>query len=142
MLKKVDFFKTKKSFLIEKKSSNKNTKFYDIKKKDYSNKLYVEGHFESEQYFINYRNDLLNEFSFKNVSNFKNNIYYEMIKSSSENIVSISIRTNRFSEREGNKFRDISINNSNQFTRDTIEYVFRAIEKIQIKIPMLNFNME
>ena len=62
-----------------------------------------------------------------------------MIKSSSENIVSISIRTNRFSEREGNKFNITSINNSNQFIRDTIEYVFRAIKKIKLKIPNAKF---
>ena len=35
LLKKIDFFKTKKSFLIEKKTKNKNTNFYDIKKKNY-----------------------------------------------------------------------------------------------------------
>lgn len=139
ILKKVDFFKTKKSFLIEKKNKNKKTHFYDIKKDNYSDKLYVEGHFESELFFLKYRNHLLDEFSFKDDKNFRENKYYNMIKSSSENIVSISIRTNRFSERKGNKFNIISINNSNQFIRDTIEYVFRAIKKIKLKIPNAKF---
>ena len=139
IFKKVDFFKTKKSFLIEKKNKNKRTHFYDIKKDNYSDKLYVEGHFESELFFLKYRNHLLDEFSFKDEKNFKENRYYNMIKSSSENIVSISIRTNRFSEREGNKFNITSINNSNQFIRDTIEYVFRAIKKIKLKIPNAKF---
>ena len=139
ILKKIDFFKIKKSFLIEKKSINKNTKFYDIKKNNYSNNLYVEGHYESERYFLKYRNNLLDEFSFKNENNFKKNMYYEMIKSSSENIVSISIRTNRFSERDGNKFNIISKKNSSQFTRDTIEYVYRAIKKVKLKIPNAKF---
>tara|TARA_B100001057_G_C22109890_1_gene666559 strand:- start:90 stop:536 length:447 start_codon:yes stop_codon:yes gene_type:complete len=62
-----------------------------------------------------------------------------MIKSSSENIVSISIRTNRFSERDGNKFNIISKKNSSQFTRDTIEYVYRAIKKVKLKIPNAKF---
>ncbi len=139
ILKQIDFFKTKKSFLIEKKSLNKNTKFYDIKKKNYSNRLYVEGHYESEQYFLKHRNDLLKEFSFKNENNFKKNMYYEMIKSSSENIVSISIRTNRFSEREDNRFNNISKNKSSQFTHDTIEYVYRAIKNVKINIPNAKF---
>ena len=139
ILKKIDFFKIKKSFLIEKRSLNKNTKFYDIKKKDYSNKLYVEGHYESEQYFLKYRNDLLKEFSFKNENNYKKNMYYEIIKSSPKNIVSISIRTNRFSEREGNKFNNISKNKSIQFTQDTIEYVYRAINKVKMNIPNAKF---
>ena len=139
IFKKVDFFKTKKSFLIEKKNKNKRTHFYDIKKDNYSDKLYVEGHFESELFFLKYRNHLLDEFSFKDEKDFKENRYYNMIKSSSENIVSISIRTNRFSEREGNKFNITSINNSNQFIRDTIEYVFRAIKKIKLKIPNAKF---
>ena len=139
LLKKIDFFKTKKSFLIEKKIKNKKTNFYDIKKKNYSDKIYIEGHYESELYFIKYRDDLLKEFSFKNNKYFKENKYYNMIKSSSENIISISIRTNRFSEREGNKYNVVSINDSNQFTKDTIEYVYRAIKNVKLKIPNAKF---
>ena len=129
ILKKIDLLKKEKSFLIENTFQNKKTSFYDLKQNIYSQKLYVEGHYESEKYFIKYRDELLNEFSFKNENDFKNNKYYDLINKSFENIISISIRTNRFSEREGNKFNAESIDNSLKFTRDTIEYVYRAINE-------------
>ena len=65
---KCDFFKNKKSFLFESKDKNKFTKFSSIKLDNFSDQIYVDGNFESEKYFSDYRNDLLNEFSFKKLA--------------------------------------------------------------------------
>ena len=123
---------------MKKKIKNKKTNFYDIRKQNYSDKIYIEGHYESELYFINYRNDLLKEFSFKNEKYFKENKYYKMIKSSSENIISISIRTNRFSEREGINLTSLPLM-IQSIHKDTIEYVYRAIKDVELKIPNAKF---
>ena len=48
--KKIDFLRKKKKFLIEKKFNEKITSFEDYTKIDYSNKVYIEGYFESEKY--------------------------------------------------------------------------------------------
>ena len=52
---KCDFFKKKKSFLFESKDKNKFTKFSSIKLDNFSDQIYVDGNFESEKYFSDYR---------------------------------------------------------------------------------------
>ena len=133
-LKKVDLYNPKKNFLVEKKDDNKVTSFYNINFENLSNKIFIEGHYESEKYFLNYKNDLINEFTLKNNSNYENNHYFDLIKKNSNNIVSICVRTNRFSERIKNKYDADSIDKSIKFTKDTIDYIYRAITLIQKKI--------
>ena len=63
-----DKFLSKKNFIIEKRDNNKITSFYKINLDNsfLNNKIFLEGYFENEKYFLNYRNDLIKEFSFKN----------------------------------------------------------------------------
>ncbi len=127
---KYDFFKKKKSFLFEPKDKNKSTKFTYIKLDNFDNTLYIDGNFESEKYFFDYRKDLLNEFSFKN--NISNNKYLDVINN--HNVVSISIRQNRYSERKNNKYDQESINKSHDFVSATVDYIYQSIKFIKSKV--------
>jgi len=127
---KCDFFKKKKSFLFESKYKNKLTKFTSIKLDNFNDTFYVDGNFESEKYFLDYRKDLLNEFSFKN--NISNNKYQDFINK--HNVVSISVRQNRYSERIRNKFDQYSINKSQNFVAETVDYIYQSIKFIKSKV--------
>ena len=127
---KCDFFKKKKSFLFESKDKNKFTKFSSIKLDNFNDKIYIDGNFESEKYFLDYRNDLLNEFSFK--KDMSNNKYLDIIRK--HNVVSISVRQNRYSERMSNKFDQYSISKSQDFVAKTVDYIYQAIKLISSKV--------
>ena len=127
---KCDFFKKKKSFLFELKDKNKFTKFSSIKLDNFNDKIYIDGNFESEKYFSDYRNNLLNEFSFK--KDMSNNKYLDIIRK--HNVVSISIRQNRYSERMNNKFDQHSISKSQDFVAKTVDYIYQAIKFISSKV--------
>ena len=127
---KCEFFKKKKSFLFELKDKNKLTKFSSIKLDNFNDQIYIDGNFESEKYFSDYRNDLLNEFSFK--KDMSNNKYLDIIKK--HNVVSISIRQNRYSERMNNKFDQHSINKSQDFVAKTVDYIYQSIKFIKSKV--------
>jgi hypothetical protein len=129
---KLDYFRHKKSFLYEKKNIDKSTFFYPIDISNTNNIFYIDGNFESEKYFINVRDDLLNEFSFINNEKYSSNNYINKIKN--ENVVSLCIRQNRFSERLNNFSNPTSINKSNKFVRDTIDYIKKAETIIEQKI--------
>ena len=133
ILKKIDLFLPKKNFLIEQRSNFKQTKYYKYDTKQLSNKIYVEGYFESEQYFKQYKDELREEFKFKNSTSYKDNRYYNEILHNNK-IVSICVRQNRYSERTGNRDDKLSIIKSDKFTQDTIEYIFRAISICEKKI--------
>tara|TARA_B110000971_G_C19960532_1_gene477764 strand:+ start:371 stop:1279 length:909 start_codon:yes stop_codon:yes gene_type:complete len=130
---KIDKYKKHKEFLIEAKDTNKQTSYYDYHSNILLNKnTYLEGHFESEKYFINDRYDILNEFKLINENQFKNNKYLYGLRN--ENIVSICVRQNRFSERPSNKSNLQSIEKSKSFVKETIEYIKRAETLIESKI--------
>ena len=133
VLKKIDFFLPKKNFLIEQRNSFKQTKYYEYDTSQLSNKIYVEGFFESEQYFKQYKDELRNEFKLKDSTTYKNNKYYNDILHN-DKIVSICVRQNRYSERIGNRDDKLSIIRSDKFTQDTIEYIYRAISICEKKI--------
>ena len=134
ILKKIDLFSIKKKFIIEKVSKNKICKFDLINTNSLDDLVYIEGHYESEKYFLDYRHNLLNEFRFNVNIDLSNNFYYELIKKNHNNIVSICVRTNRFSERPGNENKDASIIKSENYVKDTIDYINRGIEFIKSKI--------
>ena len=128
---KCEFFKKKKSFLFEQKDKNKLTKFNPIKLDNFNNKIYIDGNFESEKYFLDYRNDLLNQFSFK-INLINDNKYLDIINK--HNVVSISVRQNRYSERINNKFDHYSISKSQDFVAKTVDYIYQAIKLISSKV--------
>ena len=127
ILIKLDKFRNYRSFILEKKDANKKTFFTKINLDNYSNKLFLEGHFESEKYFYEYKDDLKKIFKVKNNLLENNNLYMNDIKNN--NSVSICIRQNRYSE---GRFKNND--KSLKFTKDTIDYIHRAITYIKKKI--------
>jgi len=136
-LQKIDKFKNKKSFYIEHKNKEKitffNNKFLD---KNYDKNLYVEGHFESEKYFNDYHNEIINQFDFEFKDYYsKNNFYNEIVNSNS---ISICIRQNRFSE----KLRKINAEDlkiSENFKIEQTIYIKKAINFIKQKVSSPKF---
>jgi hypothetical protein len=93
---KIDLFKQNKSFFFEKRNKDKTTQYNQFNLNKLNKIFYVDGNFESEKYFIDYRNDLLNIFSLR--KKFYNNEYLKIINN--YNVVSICVRQHRFSERD------------------------------------------
>ena len=126
-LKKIDLFKKDKLFLIESINKNKLTKYNDTSNFNFSDKLYVEGYFESEKYFNNFKNNLKSMFIIKDEYIDNNNKFITLLKNC--NSVSIAVRQNRYSERG-------MINNkkSLEFTKNTIDYINRAVSFFKTKI--------
>ena len=127
---KCEFFKKKKSFLFEQKDKNKLTKFSSIELNNFNNKIYIDGNFESEKYFLDYRNELLKQFSFK--KDMSINKYLDIIRK--HNVVSISVRQNRYSERLSNKLDQYSIRKSQDFVSQTVDYIYQSIKFIKSKV--------
>ena len=134
ILKKIEFIRSKKRFILEKKYMNKTTKYEKIEPTALNDIVYVEGHYESEKYFLKFKSELIDEFKFKNNLDLSENYYFDIIKKNKNNIISICIRTNRFSERPGNQHNIYSKNRSDQFVKDTIDYIYRAIDFLKNKI--------
>lgn len=127
-----DKFNNKKKFIFENRSKDKISKFYNINIKKTNNYFFLDGNFESEKFFIKFKNDLYQEFSIKNYTQFDNNIYLNYIRT--RNVVSICVRQNRFSERAHNKNYLKSINKSKQFVNQTIDYIYRSIDYFNDRI--------
>ncbi len=123
---KTDIFKNKKLFLLEKKDKSKKTKYFEFSKNNFANLFYIEGHYESEKYFIKYKNELQNEFTLKNDHLYEDNKYLDLIKKS-QNVISICIRQNRYSERSSNKFNLDNKIKSLDLTKKTLDYIKRAV---------------
>jgi len=132
ILIKFDKFKKKKTFLIENRDNFKRTNYNEHNYKDLSNLLYVEGHYESENYFHNLKDILKIKFTLKDYNYYQNNDYYKLIKNNKD-IISICIRQNRFSERITNKHNVDNIKRSDAFTKLTIDYIKRAVEYVDTK---------
>jgi len=132
LLKKIDTYKTNKSFLIESKDRNKITNYYDTVKLNFSNIVHVEGYYETEKYFKDFANDLKKKFIINEKYLEKNNKYIDLVKNS--NSVSISVRQHRFSER-----RQINYSKSIKFTQNTADYINKAVIFFKNKIPNAKF---
>jgi hypothetical protein len=134
----IDKIKSKKSFLIETKNKNKLTNYYNnVNNINLNKNLFVEGYFETEKYFKDFRSLLVNELKLINSNLLKNNIFYNEIQL--DNVVSICVRQKRFSERVSNTDNIESINKSEQFTKDTIDYIKKAEKFIETKILNPNY---
>ena len=132
-LKKIDYLLTKKSFIIENKDHYKKTSFYNIKISKPNDILFMEGNFESSLYFQGVNNELINEFRLKDPSIYIKNFYLDIINK--HNVVSISVRQHRYSEQ---KIRNTDIITakikSDSFTKNTIDYIMRAVNFFDNKI--------
>jgi len=132
-LKFIDRFSLQKSFLCERMNDNKRTLYSDSYLfQKYSKTIYLEGYFESEKYFEDYRNDLIKEFSFKSIPDLKNNIFKKIIDTN--NVVSIAFRGNRFSEFADNKKNKLRLQETLDFEKLTVEYIYRSVEYFKSKI--------
>ena len=127
LLKMLDLVKTNKCFYLEKKNNDKSTAYYDFLNYQFSNKLFTEGYFQTEKYFIDYSKDLKKELLIKSDYLDNKNKYIDLLKN--DNSVSICIRQNRYSE---GKIKDN--NKSNQFTQNTINYIERSVSFFKKKI--------
>ena len=131
-LKYFDNFYSSKMFYVEPRDRNKNTSFNDkILSGNFRDKLFVEGHFESEKYFNSHINEIKSEFSFKNYKSFENNQIFNSIKNSES--VSICVRQNRFSERK-RAITNKDDENSLIFTMDQVKYIEKSINLIKSKV--------
>ena len=125
--KKLDLMFQKKNFLIENINSIKSTKFIDYTNNKFSNLLKVEGYFQSEKYFIDYKNELINEFEIRKKYININHPLINCLKKN--NSVSLSIRQNRFSEG-----KVVDKEKSRLFTKDTIEYLKKSVSFFKAKL--------
>ena len=124
MLLFVDKIKTKKKFIFERRESDKSSCYSPLDLTNTNDYFFLDGNFESEKYFSDYREDLLNEFRIKNEEKFFNNKYLDIIKN--KNVISICVRQNRFSERIKNRNSDENIQKSRLFVENTIKYINKA----------------
>ena len=132
LLKKLDYFLNNKNFYVEAKDKNKITKYdEDIFHIKLSNKAFFEGYFESEKYFIDIKDQILNEFEFINANQYKKTPYFEKI--SQNNTVSICLRQNRFIEGKGNNNTQ-NKEKSNIFRDEQINYINKSINYLKGKI--------
>ncbi|MBD1140715.1 alpha-1,2-fucosyltransferase [Pelagibacterales bacterium SAG-MED39] len=129
---KLDKIKKKKSFYIEHKNKEK-ISFFNEKflKCEYGKNLYIEGHFESEKYFTDFKKEIVDQYEFRLKEIYSKNNYYNEIMNS--NSVSICIRQNRFSEKL-RKIDSTDINKSKNYSLEQIRYVKKAIKLISSKI--------
>ncbi len=132
---KLDYFKKNKIFYKEKLGVDKKTDYYNEQDldKNKNSLIYIRGHFESEKYFLNCKESILREFSFKNEKQHQNNIYYKYILNN--NIVAITIRQNRFNERNYSQTTDLLLKNkSDTFLLKQIKYIKKAVSYFKNKV--------
>ena len=135
MLKFLNKYQKKKSFLTDPKGIGKKT-FYE--KIDYllTNKVYLEGYFESEKYFFDLKSKLIEEFKIKENFIDKNNKYINLLTES--NSVSIHIRRNRFVEPQYFKNRGTEPKKDMRL-QDIINYINKAVSHFENKIDKHKF---
>tara|TARA_B100000963_G_scaffold358154_1_gene382087 strand:- start:5602 stop:6450 length:849 start_codon:yes stop_codon:yes gene_type:complete len=127
--KKTDIFRKKKKFLIEKKYLHKSTKFNNLLTENLGSKVFLEGHFESEKYFKEYKKDIIEQFKIKQID--KSSLFLDPNILRNANSVSIAIRQNRFSEKKTDNYSKIK---SDNFVNDTLNYVLQGMHFFKKKI--------
>ena len=116
----------RKNFIIEKRNRFKKTSFYNLNYDNtlLHNKIFIEGYFESEKYFLEYRNELINEFSLKKKISCINNIKNKILNTNS---VSMAIRADRYNERISDDSHKGNIIKSKKYELKQFKYILRAI---------------
>ena len=129
---KIDYLRRKKRFYIEEKDNKKITGYSEkYRKVNFDVNLFIEGHFESEKYFSNFKNEIKNEFKIKNQEILKMNSYYNEINK--QNSVSICLRQNRFIEGRGQNTRE-NERKSQNFTLEQINYINKSVNYLESRI--------
>tara|TARA_B110000438_G_C15753404_1_gene624038 strand:+ start:342 stop:1286 length:945 start_codon:yes stop_codon:yes gene_type:complete len=132
-----DLFTFKKKFLIEKRNkfkiSNSNLKYYN---KKFNKHVFFEGYFESENFFKDYKKDLIKEFNLKSTPHVNKNY---LISIQNTNSVSIAVRRDRFSERLTDQLNNKKINESKIFEEKTHDYILNAVSYFESKVKKPNF---
>ena len=137
LLKIIDYFKSKKTFLIEHGDNDKKTYYKNLKNYPLNKISYLEGHFESQKYFSNSKDELRKILTIKNkYINFKNK-YISLI--TKKNSVSIHIRKHKFSEEINEAKKNENILKSDNFSKDSILYAQKAIKYFRKKIKKPTF---
>ena len=135
IITKLDYFIKNKIFYKEKQGVDKKTHYYNEQDLDKNKNflIYIRGHFESEKYFLNCRESILREFSFRNERHYKNNSYYKYILNN--NVVAITIRQNRFNERNHSQTTNLFLKNkSDIFLIKQIQYIKKAVSYFKNKV--------
>ena len=121
LLKLINFFLKKKIFIIEKCFKYKKTKFISLFNTPLNDICYVEGHYESEKYFLNYSSKIREQFTVKNNLVNKDNFYISKLKS--VNSVSIHFRRDRFTEEVNEKKNKYKTYKTIEFENLTLNYI-------------------
>lgn len=131
-LKIINFFLKKKIFILEKFFKNKKTKFVNLSNLRLNKICYVEGHYESEKYFLNYSDKIKEKFTINNNKVNNNNFFISKIKS--VNSVSIHFRKHRFTEEINEKKKNYKIFKTNEFENLTLDYINNGIRYFKNKV--------
>ena len=134
---KLDNIIKKKKFIIEHSNVNKITYFknnFDNSKLD--NTVYFEGYFESEKYFLPYKEELRNEFSFKNKIRCLEKFEQPILKTNS---ISMSIRADRFNETLNDDDDKLKIKKSLSHEKKQFDFILRAIKFFKNNVDNPNF---
>ncbi len=132
---KLDYFKKNKIFYEEKRCKNKKTHYDEDHnlKRNKNSLIYVKGHFETEKYFINYKKLIYREFIIKKCEQYHNSYFYKYIVNN--NVVAITIRQNRFNERNYSQTKNLLLKKQSVFfLKKQIKYVKNAINYFKSKV--------
>ena len=132
--KKVDILRNKKRFLIEKKNKQKITQYEDYTHKNYSDKVFIEGYFESDKYFKDYKVEINNQFQIKNINN--NDLFLDPKTLLNEDSISIAVRQNRYDEKNSSYSNKLK---SQQFLKKSIDHIFKVSEFFKSRLSNPNF---
>ena len=133
LIKKMNNLYINKKFYIEKKDKDKITKFdNNITSINFAKNVYFEGYFETEKYFKDINDIVLNEFNFIDQKKFIESPYYSEINNS--NSISICLRQNRFIEGKDDIDSVINSKKSTTFTKEQIIYINKSINYFKNKV--------
>ena len=119
-----DTFSLKKTFFKEKLNKDKMSSFIPIDITNSKKKLYIEGYYQSEKYFSEFKKNIQDEFSINlNDIDFKDTYKNNLINTNS---ISLHLRRNRFKSNDG-KFGDQNYKGPVTFD-NVIDYVYRGID--------------
>ena len=137
-LKKIDKISKTKKFLIEDRNNEKETEFSNnYLKRSYKDVVFLEGYFQSEKYFINYRNNIIQEFSFKDQIKTHNLELQKMILNN--NSILVHIRHHAFSETQKKQTKEENLLKSDRHSRLNINHNLKAIKYFKTKIDNAKF---